>query len=266
MRERMGRHGKREKKKGSLLATLCFITALAVVLSTGAVSLARYAMQSRKEGVAAAARFYFVSDLLSEDETQAPIQVDPPETGNMVKLSFTVSNHIDDLRWSKKAIKFECAAYDADEKRVASIPPRQDLAADKRDEQTITMEIDKSHFQNGPVTVIAKATSPYEKELKGTFALSGAGASGLLYNVYEENGAVVLELIGDVDDTESVMIQWPQGLVNDPGCTAFTKYGMVTASSRTARLDGPINNRRLALTFLKTSQSYDKSEFSVTVI
>lgn len=266
MREQKARHRKAEKKKGSMLATLCVLTALAFVLSTGAVSLARYAMEQQKEDVAVAAPFYFVSDQLSAKEPLPYTQL-PPTDEETVAITFTISNHVDDLRLSQKDIEYICDAY-VGSNIVSNAPAQGTLGGGQKVDRTITLNVNKSKFADGPVTVVAKASSPYEKEIRGTFGFAEESAEGLQTVLREENSAVVLEVIGDIGEWDTLTVNWPEGLVYDPDCVYFGNNYAQDANNerREATLLGPISGR-CALTFLKTDPnlSYQKSDFTVTL-
>lgn len=268
MRGQTRRHGKAEKKRGSLLATLCLLTALAFVLSTGAVSLARYAMERRKDDVAVAAPFYFVCDKLSADESLPYTQLPQPVSGDTVEITFTLSNHIDDLRCSQKNIAYTCDAY-AGEDQIPGAHAEGTLSGGEKEDDLVTLTIKKSQLEEGRVTVAAKATSPYAKELKGEFGFAaGEEASGLQTDLREENGAVVLEVVADITLDQVVEIIWPEGLTPDPSCLYLDKnsYGSVDLSNRTAQVAGPLDGR-FSASFLKTDpdQSYEESDFQVSV-
>lgn len=264
MREQKARHRKAEKKRGSVLATLCVLTALAFVLSTGAVSLARYVMERREEDIAVAAPFYFVSDQLSTGEPLPYTQLTPPE-GDTVAITFTLSNHVDDLRRSQKDISYICDAY-VNGNPVSNAPAQGTLGGKQKADQQITLNVNKNRFQNGTVTVVAKALSPYEKEISGVFGFAEESAGGLQTALREENGAVVLELIGDVEDMRQVEVHWPEGLIPDPGCVYLDEdHAIMVEEENMAQVLGPISGR-CALTFLKTDPDLvcQKSDFTVS--
>lgn len=268
----MGRHRKAEKKKGSLLATLCGLTALAVVLSTGAVSLARYVAERRVEDVAAATPFYFVSDRLSSDEPLPYTQLAPSASGDKAEINFTVSNHVDALRFSSEDITYTCDikangesvhyTVKVDEGSVAD--DKITLKGGQRTDQKVTLEVAKTVLAAGPVTVTATTSSPYEKKISGTFGFAGEDTAGLQTALRGENGAVVLEVIGEIAEGQAVKITWPDGLTPDPGSVYLAD---ADTSSRTVRVEGPLQGR-FSVNFLKTGpdQSYEKSQFSVTIV
>lgn len=249
-----------------MLATLCILTALAFVLSTGAVSLARYAMERQKEDVAVAAPFYFVSDKLSTDDPLPYTQLATPD-GDTVEITFTLSNHVDDLRRSQKDISYICDAY-VDGSPVSNAPAQGTLGGKQKTDQKITLNVNKNRFSNGSVTVVAKASSPYEKEISGVFGFAEESAEGLQTALREENGAVVLEVIGDIEDTQAVEVHWPEGLTPDPGCVYLDEdHAVVVEEEKLAQVLGPIRGR-CALTFLKTDPDLvcQKSDFTVKIV
>lgn len=272
MREHTGRHRKTEKKKSSLLATLCIITALAVVLSTGAVSLARYVAERRVEDVAAAAPFYFVSDRLSSDEPLPYTQLAPSTSEDKAEIVFTVKNHIDELRRSEEDILYSCDVKADGQSVPYTVTVDEGTVTDNKitlkggqgPDQTVTLEVSKNLLGSGPVTVTVTTSSPYEKKISGTFGFAEGDAAGLQTALRGENGALVLEVIRDVAEGQAVKITWPEGLTPDPGSVYLAD---ADTSSRTVRVEGPLQGR-FSVNFLKTGpdQSYEKSQFSVTVV
>lgn len=262
MREQTARHRKTEKKKGSALATLCILTLLAFVLSTGAVSLARYALELREEDVATAAPFYFTSDCLSADDPPPHTVLTAPASGDTVEIKLNLSNYIDDLRYSGETINYSYALYveiNGTLSMVSALQTGELTGGSKKDNQ-ITLLAERSDLEVGPVTVIAKATKPYEKELKGTFGFAEGEVTGLQKDVREENGAVVLELIGNIPSGKRVEITWPEELIPDRSCELFDDI-----DGNFANVFG-MGDGRCALIFLKTDPdaSYEASDFTVT--
>ncbi len=254
-RERQLKRERRERRRhrNSVLATLCFLTALAFLLSGGAVTLAKYVMEHRSVGTAVAAPFYFTSDTLGEGEPYCPVQ--EPE-GDVVTLTFTLSNYIDSLRYSPEKISYTCTASAADGTAISlekeGATPTGELSG-KNAEKTVTLILSKSDFTGGPVTVTAQA-APYGKTLSARFGFSDH-PDGLQWAVTEENGALVLEISGG--DGSAVTVAWPDTVTPDPSSDLLTVSG--TSGTFTAA-----SGVRYALVFLKTDPGAGTEGFTVT--
>lgn len=244
-----------KQKKSTVLVTLCILTALAFVLSTGAVSLARFVGEHNRTGTAVAAPFYFVSDSLDES---CPYTQLPMPQGDTVTFSVTVSNHVDSLRCSDREIQYSYVLLSAEGDELDSATGCK-LPGGTEKNQTHEFSVNRSIFETGAVTVRVTATSPYQAELSGQFGLEGYGSTGAAKTVREENGAIVLELI---EPNSEVTVTWPSTLVPDPGCAYFEEIGL-NATSATLSVG---NTKRLALTFLKTEPTltYTEDDFTVT--
>ncbi len=252
---------KTKKKKLSMLATLCILTALALLLSNGAVTLAKYIISTQKESTAVAKPFYFSSDKL--DETTPYYQLDTRRSG-AVTVKFQLRNYIDKLRCTDSG--FSCTyQITADDGTV--IPPSGGSTADNpgtvtftggsQDPKDISFPVDASYFADGrKVTVTASTTSPYDKTIQAEFGFA-KGQAQLQYSVSEKSGAVVLE-VGGAEG--SLTVAWPENLIPDRSNPMLQGAGdrsvTFTAESST----------RYAFTFMKAdpSKTYSENDFQVS--
>ncbi len=209
----MKRHAGRQKQKNKLpiLAALCFLTALALLLSNGAVTLAKYVLENQSAGTAVAAPFYFASDKL--DGSNPYYTVSEPAEGADVEIAFTLCNFIDDLRWAKEDISYSCTVETAS----GSVIERDGAKASgtlsgKNSTANISLALQKSDFTDGPVTVTAKA-APYEKTISARFGFSQF-SDGLQWSLEEQDGAAVLLVTGG--DGTGVTVTWPDAVTPDP--------------------------------------------------
>lgn len=252
---------KDKKKKLSMLAALCFLTALALLLSNGAVTLAKYIISAQKEGTAVAKPFYFSSDKL--DETAPYYQLDSGTNGT-VTVKFQLRNYIDKLRCTDSG--FSCTyQITADDGTViptadgsaAENPGSVDFTGGGPEVKEISFPVDASYFSEGKkITVTARTTSPYKKVIQAEFGFS-AGQAQLQYSVSEKNGAVVLE-VGGAEG--SLTVTWPEDLVPDRSNQMLQGAGNASVTFAAE------SSTRYAFTFLKTdaSKTYSESDFQVS--
>lgn len=246
-----------------MLAALLFVTALALLLSTAGVTLAKYISSRQNTGAAVAKPFYFSSDKLAEDLPH--YRIDPPGSGTTVTLTFTLSNYVDDLRRTEETIAYTYKAVSGTDVSAAAIQDASgntaqgqgELKASDVSPKTITLEVPLSAFNgDGVVTVAATATSPYEKTIGAQFGFT-ALENVVQYTAQTTGNAVVLELSGG--SGENVSVTWPQGLVPDTTNPIFLGYSGHTVTFV------PESGKRYALTFLKENPGTDfqKEDFSV---
>lgn len=251
--------GTDKKKKLSMLATLCFLTALALLLSNGAVTLAKYIISVQKESTAVAKPFYFSSDKL--DETTPYYQLDSRKSGT-VTVKFQLRNYIDKLRCtdSNFSCTYQITAEDGTVIPAAEgsgeNPAAVTFTGGRQDAKDISFPVDASYFSDGrKVTVTARTTSPYEKVIKAEFGFS-KGQAQLQYSVSEKSDAVVLE-IGGADGP--LTVTWPDTLVPD------RSNPMLQGAGNTDVTFTAESSTRYAFTFMKTdpSKTYHERDFQV---
>lgn len=251
------KRGDKKKIKRSLLVALCLLTAGALTVSAGVVTLAKYITQNQGEGAAVARPFYFSSDKLGEDSPY--YQIDEPGEGQVVEISFTLSNFVDTLRRTDTDIHYEYRVINGDGQPIASAGGQGTLAGTGF---TTTPAIELSLAQedfgiNGVITVEAESTSPYEKLLSAQFGFA-AEQRELQVVVGEQGDAVVLELAGG--NGGSLTVSWPDTLSPDLSNTVFegASPGTVTFIME--------SGARYGLTFLKHDPSitYTVADFTIS--
>lgn len=256
--------GKKRRLTG-VLAALCFTMALALALSSIGATLAKYIGADKSTGVAVAAPFYFTSDKLREEG--AFYQVPDPGEGGTVKLVFTLSNFVDDLRCtetedksdpSKRAISYTWKAVSGSTQLAASSQPGELPADGTPQSNTVEITLDRAAFQSGSVTVTAEASAPYQKALSASFGFT-LGGGELQWRVTEpEELVVLLELEGG--SGQAVTVAWPSELSPDKSNDILWSAGQqdVTFTAQPGV--------RYALVFFKENPaaSYSESSFTVT--
>lgn len=263
MRARHNKKEKASKKVMSIAAALCFTMALVLLLTSMGATLAKYIKEDKSSGTAAAAPFYFTSDKLKE--TAPYYQIGAAGEDGMVKITFTLSNFVDDLRSTGKEIRYNLRTLSGGTEIPVTLElsgggSKGTLPGTGKITQTVTLSLRQNQFgEDGTVTVTAEATSPYEKALSATFGFS-APKSGLQWEVREEKGAVVLEISGG--EGKTVSVSWPSGLVPDPADSILQnrENGVVSFHAEAGE--------RYALVFLKENPetAYGKANFSIMTI
>lgn len=239
--------------KKSFLATLCVLTVLALLLSGGAYTLARYIQETRKDGLAVAKPFYFSSDKLEEEPQY--YQLDSTG-GTSVEIQFQLRNYVDKLRCTDE--NFSCQyQVTAEDGTVLDSGTRSFTGGTQKDEQ-ISVTADSTYFAGDKrVTVTASTQSPYQKTISAQFGFA-KGQEQLQWSVSQQGGAMVLEIGGGAGN--SVTVSWPDTLVPDRSNSVLAG---ADATSVTFQIESGV---RYALAFLKTDPtiSYTKKDFTIT--
>lgn len=249
----------KKKKRISVLAALCFVTVLALLLSTAGVTLAKYIAESGGDGAAVAKPFYFSSDKLAEDMPY--YQIDEPDGEETVTVSFTLSNFVDKLRRTEGTVRYTYRAVSGAEPSAAPITGTEGTGEFQgtgfETAPEIVLNLKRADFDaDGVVTVVASATSPYEKTISAQFGFT-ARQHLLQWVVTEQDNAMVLELAGG--DGRNVTVSWPDTLSPDLSNSVFegAASGTVTFAAEAGA--------RYALTFFKSDPEgvYTEADFSV---
>ncbi|MCH5353038.1 MAG: hypothetical protein J1E06_06200 [Acutalibacter sp.] len=250
-------------KKGIInrvLAALCFTMALILLLSGLGATLAKYIRQDANHGLATAAPFYFESEELAEEPLYHHL-TEP--AGGQLEIKFTLSNFIEETRYTGREIKYNYQVVDANGNTIEGKGGTGTLDGSGPNTAEISIAVDKSSFSGeidgakvDYVTVIASSLSPYAKTLSAEYGFTPRDPE-LQYSVEEQEGAVVLEIAGG--NGSPVTVTWPSSLLTDPYNEILED---VSGSSVTFT---PQPGNRYALTFLKESGgTYSKEDFTVT--
>lgn len=223
----------KKKSMGAMAAALAVGLVLLVAL-VGAV-VGRYQYQTKPDSPVRAQEFYFVSDLLDgATHTLAP---------GSTEVSFTLSNHADDLRYSEMDITYAVTVEAADGTGAGSVvvdygsDDKQLLQKNTKSDATVTIK----GLQSGKtytVTAVGKGRNAdsvqgYEKTLTATIVVQAA--TGQLYQYQEtssgeytlltvwnegdETGMVSISYTGIPDNTNPNMTDWETGGPDDKKVT-----------------------------------------------
>lgn len=243
-------------KKPSVLAALCILTALALLFSGGAATLARFLSQSQSEGVAVAKPFYFTSDKLAEDSPYYQIDPNPDGDGS---VSFQMRNYADSYRRTNFDFAFTWKVT-ADDGTVLKEPVTVDFSGSSAQEQDLSCTVAAAYVSGGrEITVTAYTEQPYSETLSARFGF-GEGSGAIEYEVSSQDSAVILEIFGG--NGGDVSVSWPEG---DGLTPDKTNPALAGASGNSATFQAE-KGVRYALVFFKKdpSSSYSKGDFTVS--
>lgn len=213
-----------QKKKPRLtdvLAGLCFVLALTLALSSAGATLARYVAEDSSQGMAIAAPFYFSSDKLSD---AAPVYaISEPQGSEQAEISFDLYNYVDDLRRTGVNISYTITVYRGVGTAGTELRDKGSsgtLSGSGRSEQAVSILLDRSDFggETG-VTVVARASAPYEKTISASFQFTPQGGESLTGSLAAQDNALVLTISGGSGST--VTVTWPVGLTPDASDSIF---------------------------------------------
>lgn len=262
----------KQKKLTRALSALLFGAALISLLSVAGTTLAKYIASTQGENVAVAAPFYFESDTLGEPDGEGNypyIQISDPGPGGSASIQFTLSNYVDQLRRTDKAINYTLAAktgsltaeaFPGGEAISWSGPADGSLEAGADRVNNVSMTVSQESFGSAKViTVTATSSAPYQETIGARFGFDPQEYS-LQWTVTDSGNAVVVEVAGGSGGT--VEVTWAPELYPDLSNKAFE--GAVSGKASFTAASGV----RYALTFLKSdpTKTYGKDSFTVTAV
>lgn len=186
---------------------LAILIILIAIFSLSGITLARYVMEKREQGIVEADDFYFTSDLLKAPSANAKYYIDPKDT----TFQITLMNFSDAFRITEKDIN-----YTVEVENGTANPTSGMLTGKSAQSAAIMITPDNS----GDVTVTVTSTSPYEKSLSAVFHRS----LGNQYEVEDISGhrAAVLTMTC-IDDGKAIKIILPSGVIPDESDHRVTK-------------------------------------------
>lgn len=198
----------------SPLAALGILAALALLISAGSITLAKYISVWNKTDAAIAKPFYFCSDKLGLENPYYQLTSTGEDT---VQVSFTLQNYVDDLRCTPVDFACDYAVRDSDGVLLTAENAQGQVSftANSAHSETVTLSVDASLLSGGKsITATATTTeeSPYQKTISARFGFS-MGAGQITGELTQEDNAVVLSIEGGAG--ESVTVNWPNSLAPD---------------------------------------------------
>ena len=190
------------KKKRQFKTSVIVLAVFLIVSLVGGLS-AKYIYESNEKNLISAKVFYFESNLLRDSHVEYILN--PTATS----ITFTVSNGIDELRYSDDSIHYT-VAYEVD--GVKTTLPDADCVLENGQVSTDSVTIDG--LQKGKtykVNVIGKAG--YKKVLQADFTVSDTDKN--IYKHVEQKDGYVLLTVWTENLSGDVQIEFPAGLIPD---------------------------------------------------
>ena len=184
-----------------------------IALAGGAVGLAaRYVHQESESKAALSNQFYFTSDYLSEEGrtyTLAP---------GTTTLTIQLRNYADEYRWADMDITYETSVKRDGADSTETQKGTLSWSGDNGTSQDLVL----NDLTSGTYLVTAKATAPFQKELKGTFVVQNQDET-ISYTVSDSEGSpYVLLTISTKEYGGTVIVDWPAGVIPDSTDSIFT--------------------------------------------
>lgn len=245
---------KYKKKKNPRRAYLWICLLILVASSVWGVS-AKYIYQREQDLVVEADMFYFTSDLLTE--TGAEYTLSPyTET-----VTFTVSNAIDDLRFTTREIQYEYYLNGAKQGETKSFSRGMSTS------QSQSFDFQVTPGKTYTVRVVANAG--YTKTLSATFVVPQK-PNKLYKHLDVSDSRYVLLTVWTEDVSGNVTVRFPAGLIPDATGGAWAAIDNFSNGSYGAgeTTSVPLGaNSSICYRFFKENPttSYSLSQFEVTI-
>ncbi len=247
------------KKKKSLLTWLAIIAALALLLSLGAYTLARYISSQSNDAAAVAEPFYFSSDKLSHEAPEPYYQIEAQDAV-MISIPFELRNYMDSLRVTDEEFRVEYHAEDIFGNVISGTSGEVTFTGGGEQSIPVTVEVN-SHLFDGGETVRISATSEgmYERRLTAAYGFT-AIQNTITYTVEDVGNRVLLHL-GGGSTGQTATITWQSGLIPD---TSDAVFAQAVDSTATIAVE---SGRIYTFVFYKqnVSNNYSKSNFTVSL-
>ncbi len=186
-----------------LLSVTAFLV-LAVAVSAGVYTLAKYVSAETSDTPYIAKSFYLESDLLAVETEPIPLYT---LQAGVKEISFRLMNYPDELRVSETAVQCEVVLTSSFGEKKQTIA----LSAGVRDEEIVTFD----GLEPGVYTVTVTSTSPYVTRLQGRFTVVAENVD-LAVQVNDNIGSPFLHVVVTTTDYHGdVIISWLDGVVPD---------------------------------------------------
>lgn len=240
----------KENLKSNPKLNIIFNIAVLVVipcLIIGA-TVAKYISEDEVDMAYSAKNFYFESDLLKEDITDAEYNY----AEGIDSISFYLKNNADSLRFSEVDIN-----YTATLTKDGTVIDIKTGTIAKDAVNTSAVQFD--NLEGGEYVVTAEATSPYSKTLTGKFILAGVDKT-LSWDIVDSANSPIVELTVTSKGYDGLItISYPEGIQPD---NTDSKLETVTSTYVTSRFE---KSSSYTYTFFKTNPAtvFTKDSFSV---
>lgn len=249
----------KKNKKISTLAMFVLLTALALLLSFGAYTMARYFSEHENQAAAVAKPFYFSSDRLSAEAPEPYYQLEAQDDVDEINVKFELRNFVDSLRITDESFSVDCHAEDIFGNEIAgtgsTVNFSNSAGASVRE---VTLSLDKELFESGAtIRVVAVSSGMYEKRLSATYGFTAI--QNTITYIVEDIGNMVLLHLGGGSTGQTAAINWREGLIPD---TSDVLFANAVGSSASVSVE---SGRIYTFTFYKQDVGieYDQSDFDV---
>jgi len=258
----------------SILIPVCVILGIALLLLVGSV-ISKYIRVTDSFPYLLADEFYFESDVLSikgESHTITPSEIDSSNYGKTNKITFTLMNYDDDLRYSANDIIYTYTVVRGDGTTVETDSGTLDGGKESSETITVSDEISASETNDNQTYVVTVTTNnTYTKTLRGTFTV--VGANPLYYSVEDHDEYVLLTVWNDLPvPSGSIQIAYPEELIPDTTQDIFKAFSHQSAEvSNDKRIFNDeyfddYSNRSVVYRFFKSDLAidYNYTDFTIT--
>lgn len=224
-------------------------------------TLAKYINNKTTDLIYEAKKFYFESDLLTDNTNLAAYTYSVGS--DTIKIE--IKNNIDELRYSEVETKYEIkitdihgnSIKDKDGNVVSTI--NGTLSKNQMDKDIVEF----TNLPTGNYVVIAQALSPYTKTIQASFVLTEKQEE-LSYTVNDSQESPILQItVLSEDYSGNVKITWPSGIAPDSTSSEFKDIDTgYNAGSTVISFEANSENN---FKFFKKNPSlvYDNNDFSV---
>ncbi len=195
----------RAKKKSAGTAAAVFAVGFVLLAILAGAVIGRYLHQIRSGGLIRAKEFYFTSNFLDGDtHTLAP---------GSTKITFTLGNYADELRFSEVDITYKVTVTSADSATTPTVEydnEEQKLTKDAKQDDKVTI----TNLEAGTYTVTATGAGGYKKALTAIIVVPATESAVYKY-LDTTNSKYVLLTVWSQGYEGEVTITPPQGLIPD---------------------------------------------------
>lgn len=218
---------KRKHRRNRLTTALAVVAVLSAVLTASLAwgAMAKYAHQSKREGLVRAKEFYFTSDYLATNNPEYTLN---PGNAETTSVTFELRNY-DGLLVSELPVKYTITVTDNDPdyNATVAIGGNSEIAVGEAKESITlsNLRLGKSY------TVEAKGSNGYEKTLYATFTVKKPN-EGIFYNTKKVGDYVLVTVWTENATASNIVVTVPTNFI--PDATDVALSGWTTGAGSVA--------------------------------